>query len=52
MKQSKAMKKIKLLILITIIFSHINSSAQEENRSKFSIIGNGGFGYGIIENDS
>ena len=52
MKQAKAMKKIKLLILITIIFSHINSSAQEENRSKFSIIGNGGFGYGIIENDS
>jgi opacity protein-like surface antigen len=45
------MKK-KLLILITIIFSYLNISAQEVNKSKFSIIGNGGIGYGIVENDS
>jgi opacity protein-like surface antigen len=37
---------------MTIIFSYLNISAQEENKSKFSIIGNGGIGYGIVENDS
>ncbi|WP_445749995.1 hypothetical protein [Polaribacter sp.] len=41
-----------LLILIAIIFSFLSISAQEENKSKFSIIGNGGIGYGIVKNDS
>lgn len=37
---------------MAIIFSYFNISAQEENKSKISIIVNGGIGYEIVENDS
>ena len=51
--KKKTMKNKKnLLILLAIIFSHLSVFAQGENKSKLSIIGYGGIGYGIVENDS
>jgi opacity protein-like surface antigen len=46
------MKKRNLLILLALIFTYHNIFSQENNESKFNIIGSGGIGYGIIENDS
>lgn len=46
------MKNRNLLILVVLILVCNNIFSQKENKSKFDIIGFGGIGYGIVENES